>query len=117
MRSQASAIVAALMSDGRFRRAFVGIAGGPRPLPPRVAAQLGREQAVEVVEVVEDGPAARAGLRPEDLVVAVDGTPVEGVTDLQRLMVGELIGATVTMRVFRGDRSLELTLVPDELEV
>ena len=110
-------IVAALMADGRFRRAYVGIAGGPRPLPPRLATQLGREQAVEVVEVVENGPAARAGVRPEDLVVAVDGTPVEGVTDLQRLMVGELIGATVTLRVFRGDRPLELTLVPDELEI
>ena len=110
-------IVAALMADGRFRRAYVGIAGGPRPLPPRLAARLGREQAVEVVEVVENGPAAQAGLRPEDLVVAVDGTPVEGVTDLQRLMVGELIGTSVTLHVFRGDQSLQLRLVPDELEV
>jgi serine protease Do len=110
-------IVAALMTDGRFRRAYVGIAGGSRPLPPRLTAKLGRDQAVEVVEVVEDGPAARAGLRPEDLVVAVDGTAVEGVTDLQRLMIGELIGTTVTLHVYRGDRELELTLVPIELEV
>jgi serine protease Do len=110
-------IVAALMTEGRFRRAYVGIAGGSRPLPPRLASQLGREQAVEVVEVVEDGPAAQAGLRAEDLIVAVDGSSVEGVTDLQRLMVGELIGAAVTVHVFRGERRLELTLVPIELEV
>ena len=110
-------IVAALMTDGRFRRAYVGIAGGSRPLPPRLAAHLGRREAVEVVDVVADGPAARAGLRPEDLVVAVDGTPVETVTDLQRLMVGELIETTVTLEVFRGERALRLELVPEELDV
>ena len=110
-------IVAALMTDGRFRRAYVGIAGGSRPLPPRLSAALGRAQAVEVVDVVEDGPAARAGLRPEDLIVAVDGTAVETVGDLQRLMVGELIDAEVTLHVYRGERALDLDLVPIELDV
>ena len=56
-------IIAQLMSEGRVRRAYVGIAGGPRPLPPRVAAELGREAAIEVVEVVPDSPASAAGLR------------------------------------------------------
>src|SRR5438477_7982364 len=66
-------IVGALMRDGRYRRAYLGIAGGPRPLPPRVAAALGRRECVEVVNVVEGSPAAIAGLRPEDMIVAVDG--------------------------------------------
>ena len=66
-------IVAALMRDGRVRRAWIGIAGGARPLPPRVAAALGRDRAIEVVEVIEDSPAARAGLQAEDLIVGVDG--------------------------------------------
>ena len=110
-------IVAALMTDGRFRRAYVGIAGGSRPLPPRLATKLGRAQGVEVVDVVEDGPAARAGLRAEDLIVEIDGTAVETVSDLQRLMVGELIDAEVTLRVYRGERSLDLGLVPIELEL
>src|SRR5918999_649325 len=79
-------IIAALMTEGRFRRAYLGIAGGPRPLPPRLATRLGRRGAVEIVDVVEGSPAAAAGLRPEDLVVAVDGTPVRSVDDLQRLM-------------------------------
>src|SRR3954453_17013050 len=60
-------IVAELMGEGRVRRAYIGIAGGPRPLPPRLAAELGRSQGIEVVEVVEDSPAAGAGLRAEDL--------------------------------------------------
>ncbi len=110
-------IVGALMRDGRFRRAYLGIAGGSRPLPPRLARELGRDACVEVVEVVEGGPAARAGLRPEDLIVAVDGMPVEGVDDLQRLMAGELIGATVTATAVRNGRTLAVELVPAELEI
>jgi serine protease Do len=110
-------IVGALMRDGRFRRAYVGIAGGSRPLPPRLARELGRDACVEVVEVVEGGPAARAGLRPEDLIVDVDGTPVEGVDDLQRLMAGELIGATVTATAFRNGQTFAVELVPAELEI
>ena len=108
-------IIAALMTEGRFRRAYLGIAGGPRPLPPRLAARLGRKNAVEIVEVVEDSPAATAGLRAEDLIVEVNGLPVEGVNDLQRLMAGELIGTDVKAQVFRGGRELEVTLVPLEL--
>ncbi len=110
-------IVGALMREGRFRRAYLGIAGGSRPLPPRLARELGREACVEVVEVVEGGPAANAGLRPEDLIVDVDGTPVEGVGDLQRLMAGELIGATVTATAFRNGQTFAVELVPAELEI
>ena len=86
-------IVAALMTRGRFRRAYIGIAGGPRPLPPRVARGSAARAGVEVVEVVPGSPAARAGLRAEDLIVAVDGAARRSVDDLQRLMTGELIGA------------------------
>jgi serine protease Do len=108
-------IIGALMTEGRFRRAYLGIAGGPRPLPPRLAAKLGRKSAVEIVEIVDDSPAAVAGLRPEDLIVEVNGLPVEGVNDLQRLMAGELIGTDVTAQVVRGGRELTVTLVPLEL--
>jgi S1-C subfamily serine protease len=110
-------IIGALMSEGRFRRAYLGIAGGERPLPPRLARTLGRRAGVEVVEVVEGSPAAAAGLRPEDLIVAVDGEPVARVDDVQRLMVGDRIGATVRLDVLRRGELLELTLVPVELSL
>jgi S1-C subfamily serine protease len=104
------------MTEGRFRRAYLGIAGGPRPLPPRVARELGRVRGVEVVEVVERSPAHRAGLRPEDLILEVDAVPVEDVGDLQRLMAGEVIGRTVAVRVFRDGKLISLTATPAELQ-
>jgi serine protease Do len=110
-------IVAALMRDGRFRRAYIGIGGGPRPLPPRVAARLGRRTGVEVVDVVEGSPAARAGLRSEDLVVAIGGTPVTGVADVQRLLTEELIGTSVEVALVREGRELTVRLFPEELVV
>jgi S1-C subfamily serine protease len=70
---------------------------------------------VEVVSVVEDSPAARAGLRAEDLIVSVDGEPTPGVDSLQRLMVEELIGRPVKAQVVREGRMLELRLVPEEM--
>jgi S1-C subfamily serine protease len=109
-------IVGALMTEGRFRRAYLGIAGGSRPLPPRVARRLGRESGVEVVQVVDGSPAAAAGLRPEDLIVELDGSPVTDVGDIQRLMVVEKIGAPVPVRVLREGRELVLSLVPAELD-
>jgi serine protease Do len=110
-------IVGALMSEGRFRRSYLGIAGGSRPLPPRLARELGREECVEVVEVVEGSPAAKAGLRAEDLIVDLNGEPVEGVDDLQRMMAGELIGERILLNTVRGDRVRALELVPVELDV
>jgi serine protease Do len=110
-------IIGALMREGRFRRAYIGIGGGPRPLPPRVAERLGRRTGVEVVDVAEPSPAARAGLRPEDLLVALDGAPLTGVGDLQRLMTEELIGTPVDLLVVREGRELTLRLVPEELVV
>lgn len=108
-------IIGALMRNGRVRRAYIGIAGGPRPLPPRARETLGRTGGVEIVEVVTGSPAERAGLRAEDLIVALDGHPVERVDDVQRAMTEEAIGGRTPIVVLRGDRTLELELRPVEL--
>jgi S1-C subfamily serine protease len=98
------------------RRAYLGLAGGPRPLPPRIAARSGRSSAVEVVEVVEGSPAALAGLRAEDLILTLDGAEVSGVEDIQRLLTADRIGETVVATIIRRGRELEVPLVPTELE-
>ena len=109
-------IIAALMTEGRFRRAYLGLAGGPRPLPPRLARELHQDSGVEVVEVVEGGPAAVGGLRSEDLIVSVDDTAIGGVDDLHKLMISDAIGRTIRLSILREGRKLELELVPAELE-
>ena len=108
-------IVAELMRTGRVRRAFVGIAGGDRPLPPGVRAELGRASGVEVIGVEPEGPAAAAGVRPEDLIVSIDGRPVERMDDLLRVMSGDAVGVPVQVGVVRAGRRIELELVPAEL--
>jgi S1-C subfamily serine protease len=97
-------IIGALMSDGRFRRAYIGIVGGQRPLPPRLVERLGRTAGIGVIEVVERSPAARAGLRATDVILDVDGTPVDSAGDLQARMIGDAIGRVMVLRVLRGDQ-------------
>jgi len=109
-------IIAALMTEGRFRRAYLGIAGGPRPLPPRLARELGQESGVEIVQVIEESPAASAGLRPEDLIVSVDHAPITGVDQLHKLMISDAIGRTVHIGLIRSGRRIDVELVPTELE-
>ena len=109
------AIVATLMNAGRVRRAYLGVAGGTRPLPPRAAARLNRVRGLEITTIVSGSPAAIAGLRPEDVIVALDGAVVSDVGDLQRLMNAERIDRIVAVEVLRGDTRLILDVRPTEL--
>ena len=110
-------IVSALMRDGRVRRAWIGIAAGPRPLPPHARVRLGRSAGVEIIEVSAGTPAQRAGLRAEDLIVEMGSPPqpIERVDDVQRLMSHEAIGRPMPIHVLRGDRWLDLEVSPVEL--
>jgi S1-C subfamily serine protease len=109
-------IIVSLMRDGRVRRAYIGVAGGSRPLPPRAAASVGRTQGVEVMEIVAESPAARAGFHSGDIILEADGTPIEDVADLQRLMVGEALGGEMRVLVWRDGETRTLVVQPAELE-
>jgi S1-C subfamily serine protease len=109
-------IITSLIAEGRVRRAYLGIAGGPRPLPPGARADAGVERGVEVVELLPESPAERAGLRIGDVIFELDGERTESATDLQRLMVAELIGRPAKARLVREGSVLELSVVPAELD-
>jgi S1-C subfamily serine protease len=108
-------IISALIANGRVRRAYLGVAGGPRPLPPRVAARLRRDRGIEVVEVVADSAAARAGIQPEDLLVEAAGVQLRSVEDLQRLMTEEMIDREIELTIVRRGDERHMTITPQEL--
>ena len=108
-------LISTLIRDGRVRRAHIGVAVTPRPLPPRVAQRLGRRAGVQIMQVIEESPAATAGLRRGDLLLELDGEPVTDASDLQRLMVHERIGRAVRAFVLRDGRERTIELTLDEL--
>ena len=108
-------IIGALVRDGRVRRAHLGVAGGSRPIPPRWADKIGRSKGLEVVDVIKGSPAESAGLRPGDIIIEVDGRPVESPRDVQRLMVDGPIERFLVIRVLRAGVSYVVTAIPDEL--
>src|SRR6202171_6451832 len=109
------AILAALMRNGRVRRAYLGIAGGTRALPPPIAERLGRKAGVEVQEVVGGSPAAAAALRSGDIIVSVGDAAVAKAGDLQRQMVEARIGSKLPLTVLRGDHMVTIEVLPVEL--
>src|SRR6202521_1192339 len=115
MNRTAEAILSALMRNGRVRRAYLGIAGGTRALPPATAEKLGQKAGVEVQEVVSGSPAAGAGLRAADIIVSVADVAVAKAGALQRLMVETRIGSKLALSVLRGDHLVTLEVVPVEL--
>jgi S1-C subfamily serine protease len=113
--SATQSIIGALMRDGRVRRAFLGVVGGTRPLRPALAERLGRRRGLEVVQLLDGSPAAAGGVRAGDVIVELDGRPIEGVGDLQRLMVGEVVGRPIGVEVERDGSMLALRVTPAEL--
>jgi S1-C subfamily serine protease len=108
-------IIAALMRDGKVRRAYLGIVSVPVPLPEKLRERFGRSGGLRVAEVVPNGPAARAGLRPGDLLLTAGGRPVTRAQDLQKLMFSEAIGHPLAITVMRNGALVDVIAEPAEL--
>ena len=109
-------IIGSLMAGQRVRRAWLGIGGGSRPLPPKAARGSGLSTGLEVTSVVSGSPAARAGIRPEDLILMIDDVPVAAIGELQRLLSADRIGCPVRISLVRAGQRLEKEVVPSELD-
>jgi S1-C subfamily serine protease len=112
----ASFVLGELVRHGRVRRAFIGIAAQQTAIPPRRRRAFGltQQSAVMVGTVEPDSAGARAGLRPNDIIVALDGEIIAGADDLVRALTGEKIARDVALDVLRGTERLTISIVPQE---
>lgn len=108
-------IVSTLLADGRVRRAFLGVATAPAPLPPTLAERLGQQRGVRIVHVEPASPAAQAGLRPGDVLVSVASEPVRDAQGIQRRMFAEAIGQPLPITTFRNGAMVDVIARPTEL--
>ncbi|KAB8195540.1 PDZ domain-containing protein [Nonomuraea phyllanthi] len=115
MNATTRSIIAALIRDGRVRRAFLGLVTSPAPLPEPLRLRTGQSGALRVVEVVPGSPAHRAGLRAGDLVLSAGRSPVGDAQSLQRLMFADAIGRPLPITVYRNGALVDVIAEPVEL--
>jgi S1-C subfamily serine protease len=103
-----------LMTHGHVRRLTLGIAATVTPLARRIARahDLLNDQAVEVASVLPGGPADRAGVKQEDLIVAINGRILTSVDDLHRLLAGSAAPKSLVATIIRDEQLLELMIEP-----
>lgn len=110
-------IIDSLLTRGRVRRAWLGVAGSQVTLSPELAARVGSRTGMQVASVVVGSPAAEAGARRGDIVITIDHTPVTSATGLQRLMVEHAIGRRMELTVWRNGALVDIVVEPEELRI
>jgi S1-C subfamily serine protease len=109
-------VLSEIIRHGYVRRAYIGVAGQTAPIPRRHAVVAGVDNAMGALlaQIEPDGPAARAGLLPGDVVIKLDGVGVHGVDDLIRALDRDRIGRTLQMEVLRMGRLRAIEIHPIE---
>jgi S1-C subfamily serine protease len=108
-------IISCLIQDGRVRRAYLGLATMPGPVPAAWRQRLGRTAGLLVHQAVPGSPAQLAGLRTGDLLLTAGGKPVTVAQDLQRLMFADAIGRPLPITVMRNGALVDVITEPVEL--
>jgi S1-C subfamily serine protease len=108
-------IITTLLSDGRVRRAYLGIVGVPAPLPAQVAQRIGQSAGLRLAQVIPGGPADRAGLHAGDLVLSVARNTVSDAQGIQRQLFDDAIGKPLPLTVLRNGAMVDVFATPTEL--
>ncbi|MGN7201064.1 S1C family serine protease [Arthrobacter sp. SAFR-044] len=108
-------IISALLSDGRVRRAYLGLVSTPMQLGSSAVIRTGLREGLRVVEVLPGSPADKAGLAAGDVIVTAGSRPVSNAESLQRLLFADAIGQPLDLAVLRDGAELHLTAVPEEM--
>jgi S1-C subfamily serine protease len=103
-----------VLEHGGMKRGFIGIAGQPATLPQGQRTDEGRDEAILVTAVTADGPAARAGILVGDVIVTLDGHPVESPEDLLDLLIGGRVGHDSTLGILRGGAARDVVVTVGE---
>jgi S1-C subfamily serine protease len=109
-------VLSEIIRHGYVRRAYIGVSGQTAPIPRRHAVLAGVENKMGalVAQIEPDGPAAKAGLLPGDVVIKLDGVDVNGVDDLIRALDRDRIDRTLEMDVLRMGRLCAIDIHPIE---
>ncbi|GAA1823817.1 trypsin-like peptidase domain-containing protein [Luedemannella flava] len=108
-------IISELISTGRVRRAWLGVAGVPVPLDANLARRFGQRRGLRLVEVVPASPAGEAGLYVGDVLISAGGRAVQATQDVQKLMLGTAIGNRLPITVLRRGALVDVVAVPTPL--
>ena len=109
-------VLTEILTQGRVRRAYLGISVRDRPIDLRLVRALGLsvKRATEVIGRDDAGPAVESDLRPGDLIVGVNDTPLNGIDALHRHLSRWPVGSPLTLDVVRRTQNLKVKLTPRE---
>jgi serine protease DegQ len=111
----AKSVTEGLRKDGKIRRAYLG--AELQTLTPGIAAMFSipeKVTGVVVVFIVRGGPAAEAGLKPKDVITALDGKTVKSSVELERTIIFSPPGKTVEMNLYRDGEKLSMKVALGE---
>ena len=108
-------IISALLSDGRVRRAYLGVVSTPIRLGASEVVRTGQREGLRVVEVLSGSPAEQAGLKTGDVLLRVGARAVSNAESLQKLLFAEAIGVPMNVSVLRDGHLTDVIAVPGEM--